>query len=61
MDKIYIHHIHPHSLFPCAHHLSLVPNPGKDIPSYPSVLKIMCILIIHEGFVLILWAHIYYG
>jgi hypothetical protein len=29
MDIGHIHHIHPHSLFPCAHPLPLVAIPGK--------------------------------
>jgi hypothetical protein len=56
MDTKYIHPIHSHFPFPCAHppptgtHLQR----GLIFPSCPSFFKITCILIVQGGFTLVL-------
>jgi hypothetical protein len=61
MDIKYIYHIHPHSPFPCAHHLPLVSTPGKDI-CFPLLFTFLkCILIVQGGFAVILQACIYHA
>jgi hypothetical protein len=61
MDTKYIHNIYSHSPFPCAHSPSIDTYPQKK-PVFPlcsSFLFIECILIVQEGFTLVLQVCIY--
>jgi hypothetical protein len=64
MDTKHIHHIHPHSPFPCAHP-TLTPRRGYPplekiyFSLLPFIFKIKCTLIVQGDFILVLQACIY--
>jgi hypothetical protein len=58
MSTKYIYHFHP---FLIPTHLSLVPIPGKDLVCSPASFFKKCILIVQEGFALVLQACLYHA
>jgi hypothetical protein len=61
MNTKNIHHIHPHSPFPCAHPPHWYPLPRKDLFYPPALHFSKCMLMVQGDFTLVLQACIYYA
>jgi hypothetical protein len=62
MDTKYIHHIHPHSSFPCAHPPPSSTHPWKrPIFSLLPFIFLKCVLIVQGSFTLVLQTCIYHA
>jgi hypothetical protein len=62
IDTKYIHHIHPHSPFPCAHLLPLAHTSRRKLFFLPALhyFLIKCILVVQGSFALALQVWIYH-